>query len=218
MKLVKNTENRESIYEIVYEESTIKELISEIITNCSIRVRGRHRVEANTLKEAKEIIDSLVDSIGNKIYENVTDIREEQVNDPFDYWRHGDPVPYSFEADVLVSPKLVGFLNNLLSGEDEISLYGYEYFEERKELSEKTKLAMEINTKDYEINQISNYDTERKMQMLEDFAYMLERLKSIPNFDYEKLSKYYDLAGQAISLELVQETFVYKKQTPSKSR
>ena len=77
---------------------------------------------------------------------------------------------------------------------------------------------MEINTKDYEINQISNYDTERKMQMLEDFAYMLERLKSIPNFDYEKLSKYYDLAEQAISLELVQETFVYKKQTPSKSR
>ena len=50
---------------------------------------------------------------------------------------------------------------------------------------------MEINAKDYEINQISNYDTERKMQMLEDFAYMLERLKSIPNFDYEKLSKYY---------------------------
>ena len=127
MKLVKNTENRESIYEIVYEESTIKELISEIIKNCSIRVRGRHRVEANTLEGAKNKIDSLVDSIGNKIYENVTDIREEQVNDPFDYWRHGDPVPYSFEADVLVSPKLVGFLNILLSGE-KISLYSYEYF------------------------------------------------------------------------------------------
>lgn len=218
MKLVKNTENRESVYELVYEESTIKELISEIITNCSIRVRGRHRVEAKTLEGAKSKINALVDSIGNKIYENVSDIREEEVNDPFDYWRHGDPVPYSFEADVLVSPKLVGFLNNLLSGEDKISLYGYEYFKERKELSEKTKLAMEINTKDYEINQISNYDTERKMQMLEDFAYMLERLKSIPNFDYEKLFKYYDLAEQAISLELVQETFVYKKQTPSKSR
>lgn len=211
MEITKTSENKVSVYEIVFDEEQIKNLRNEIIKNCSIRVRGRYRVEAKTLEGAKNKIDALVDSIGNKIYENVTDIREEQVNDPFDYWRHGDPVPYSFEADALVSPKLVGFLNNLLSGEDAISLYGYEYFKERKELSEKTKLAMEINAKDYEINQISNYDTERKMQMLEEFAYMLDRLQNIPAFDYKKLSSYYDLAEQAINLELVQETIKYKR-------
>lgn len=211
MEIVKKSESKESVYEIVFDEEQIKNLRNEIIKNCSIRVRGRHRVEATTLEGAKDEINSLVDAIGNKIYENVTDIREEQVNDPFDYWRHGDPVPYSFEADVLVSPKLVGFLNNLLSGEDAISLYGYEYFKERKELSEKSELVMEINAKNYKIDQISNYDTERKMQMLEEFAYMLDRLQNIPNFDYEKLSTYYDLAEQAISLELVQETIKYKR-------
>ena len=76
MKLVKNTENRESVYELVYEESNIKELISEIPTNCSIRVRGRYRVAAQTREGAKNKIDALVDSIGNKIYENISDIRE----------------------------------------------------------------------------------------------------------------------------------------------
>ena len=40
---------------------------------------------------------------------------------------------------------------------------------------------------------------------------MLERLQNIPAFDYEKLSSYYDLAEQAINLELVQETIKYKR-------
>jgi len=211
MEIVKKSENKESVYEIVFDEEQIKNLRNEIIKNCSIRVRDRHRVEAKTLEGAKDKINSLVDSIGNKIYENVTDIREEQVNDPFDYWRHGDPVPYSFEADVLVSPKLVGFLNNLLSGEDAISLYGYEYFKERKELSKKDDLNMEIKEKDSAINQISNFDTETKIKELDELAYMLKRLQNIPAFDYEKLSTYYDYADNCISLELVQETIKYKR-------
>ena len=210
MEITKTSENKESVYELVYEKNIIKELISEIIKNCSIRVRGRYRVEAKTLEGAKNKIDAMVDSIGNKIYENVTDIREEQVNDPFDYWRHGDPVPYSFEADALVSPKLVGFLNKLLS-DVEIVPFEYDNFKERKELKEKNNLYANIIVLDFNISQISNMDTERKIQRLQELAKLIERFNNVPNFDYEKLSTYYDLAEQAISLELVQETIKYKK-------
>lgn len=211
MEITKTSENKVSVYELVFDEEQIKNLRNEIITNCSIRVRGRYRVEAKTHEGAKKIINSLVDSIGNKIYENVTDIREEQVNDPFDYWRHGDPVPYSFEADALVSPKLVRFLNNLLSGEDEFSLFKYDNFKDREELSEKSKLHMKILLLDHEISQISNMDTERKIQKLKELALLIELFNDIPNFDYEKLSNYYDLVDKAISLELVQETIKYKR-------
>lgn len=210
MEITKTSENKVSVYEIVFDEEQIKNLISEIIKNCSIRVRGRYRVEAKTLEGAKNKIDALVDSIGNKIFENVTDIQKEQVNDPFDYWRHGDPVPYSFEADALVSPKLVGFLKKLLSDE-EITFREYEYFKERTELFRIDKTTEELKVINSEINQISNFDTERKIQKLQELAYMVQRLKSIPNFDYEKLSTYYDYADNCISLELVEETIKYKR-------
>lgn len=210
MEIVKTSENKESVYELVFDEEQIKNLRNEIIKNCSIRVRGRYRVEAQTLEGAKNKIDALVDSIGNKIYENVSDIREEQVNDPFDYWRHGDPVPYSFEADALVNPKLVGFLNILLSGE-KISLYGYEYFKERKELFRKDELNQELKAQDTLINQISNFDTERKIKMLNELLLTMKAIKSIPDFDYETLSTYYDYADNCISLELVEETIKYKR-------
>lgn len=210
MEITKTSENKVSVYELIFDEEQIKNLRNEIIKNCSIRVNGRYRVEAHTHTDAKEIINSLVDSIGNKIYENVSDIREEQVNDPFDYWRHGDPVPYSFEADALVSPKLVGFLNKLLS-DVEIVPFEYDNFKERKELSEKSKLHMKILLLDHEISQISNMDTERKIKKLKELALLIELFNDIPNFDYDKLSTYYDLAEQAINLELVQETIKYKR-------
>ena len=110
----------------------------------------------------------------------------------------------------MVSPKLVSFLLRLKQ-DKEITYGKYEWFKERKELSEKTKLAMEINAKDCEINQISNYDTERKIQKLHELASLMDRLKSIPDFDYEELSTYYDYADNCISLELVEETIKYKR-------
>ena len=47
--------------------------------------------------------------------------------------------------------------------------------------------------------------------MLEYLQKCVKGLNSIPSFDYEILSKYYDLAEKYINLELIQETFVYKK-------
>ena len=143
MEIVKTSENKESVYELVYEENTIKELISEIITNCSIRVRGRYRVEAKTLEEAEDKINASIDLIGNKVYENVSDIRGEEVYDTFDYCFLPIHVSYIFEADALVSPKLVEFLNKLLSDE-EITFREYELFKERKEVFRKDELNHEL--------------------------------------------------------------------------
>lgn len=216
MQIKMNTENRESIYELVYDEETMKLLISDIIKKCSIRRRTRCRVKARTHNEAETQINSATDWNGNKIYENVSDIRAEAVDDPFDYWRHGDPVPYSFTSDKLVSPQLVGFLISILNGDP----IDYEWFTNRKELSKKQEVQMEIQSLDSEINGISNFDTTRKIQMLESLATKMNYLSSIPDFDYDALSHYYSIAEKCINLELVQETIRYQKKpappTPNK--
>ena len=213
MQIVINSENRECIYELVYDEESIRSLISDIIANCSIRKQCKSRFEACSYAEVKNKINSATDWNGNKIFENVTNINEEPVNDPFDYWRHGDPVPYSFISDKLLSPKLADFLINLINGEN----IDYEWFTSRKELSVKQELQLEIQKLDSEINKISNFETRIKIDKLEELARRVRDYDGIPAFDYELLSKYYDIAQNCIQLELIQETVKFpKKLIPNK--
>lgn len=214
MQIIINTENKESTYELIYDKEVIKGLIGDIIENCSIRKKIKSSTTARTYSEAENKINSATDLIGNKIYENVSDINAERVNDPSDYWRHGDPVPYSFTADTLVSPKLVDFLINLLKGKN----IDYEWFSSRKELSEKQELQLEIQQIDSEINEISNFETQRKIGKLEELARKVSALADIPEFNYDLLSEYYNIATSCIKLKLIRETIDYqKKLTPQNS-
>ena len=66
MKTIINTESGESIY-VIYDEDTIKSLISDIIKNCSIRRNTESRINARTYSEAENKINSAIDWNGNKI-------------------------------------------------------------------------------------------------------------------------------------------------------
>lgn len=212
MQIVVNRENKELIYELINDEESIKNLISEIIKNCSIRKESKCYIAARTYNEAEAKINSSTDWNGVKIYENVSNICEEPINDPFDYWRHGDPKTYSFTARKLIIPQLVYFLKDILKGK----YINPEWFINREELNKKQELHLEIKKLDYDINQISNFDTERKIKMLKELANKLEYLNNFPNFNYELLSKYYDISEDCIKLELIQETIKYQKKLAQK--
>ena len=207
MQMIMNEGNKQSIYELVYDEETLKSLISEIIKNCSIRRKRKSCIEARNHKELEEKINSAIDFNGNKIYENVRDIKVEPVDDPYGMWRHNDPVPFSFTSDLLISPKLVDFLIKIISGEE----IDYKWFASRKELSQKHELRLEILELDLEINQISNFETKRKIEMIKKLDDKVKQFNNIPDFNYELLAKYYDMAKECITLELIQETVTYKK-------
>lgn len=207
MQIVINNENKESIYELIYDKNFIKGLISEIVLNCSFRKKSRYVVQARTKEEAENQIASSMFQNEIKTYENVNDIRAEKVDDPFDYWRPGDPRPYSFEAEALVVPELVFYLMNILNGNE----IDYDWFKNRKELSKKENIQVEIQRIDSEINEISNFDTEIKIRMLNELAAKVKLLNDTPSFDKELLSKYYDIAESNITLELVQETIKYQR-------
>jgi len=208
MQIVLNTENKELIYELVYDEEKLKKLISEIIENCSIRIKGKYCVTARTSAEAQRKIDCSLSWNCSKIHENVSDLCEEPSKDSFDFWRIGDPKTYSFTSERLTNPRLVNFLIDILHNDQKIN---YEWFVKRKELSQKQELQLAIQKLDSDINQISNFDTERKIKMLQDLAKKLISFNNIPDFNYELLAKYYDMAEECLKLELLQETIKYQK-------
>lgn len=209
-----NSDNKESIYELVYDKQIIKGLISEIVKNCSIRRKSRYVVQARTIEEAESQITSSMFQNEIRTYENVNDIRAEKVDDPFDYCRPGDPRPYSFEAEALVVPELVFYLMNILIGNE----IDYDWFKNRKELSRKENIQAEIQRIDSEINEISNFDTETKIRMLNELAIKVKLLNDTPIFDKGLLSKYYNMAESNITLELVQETIKYQRMLKPKNQ
>lgn len=212
MQIIMNEGNKQAIYELVYDEETLKNLISEIIKNCSIRRRRKSCIEARNHKGLEEKINSAIDFNGNKIYENVSDIKVEPVDDPYGMWRHNDPVPFSFTSDLLISPKLVDFLIKIINGEE----IDYKWFASRKELSQKQELQSEIQHLDLEINQISNFDSETKIEMLKKLSDKVKQFNNIPDFNHELLAKYYDMSEDYISLDLIQETVTYQKKLTHK--
>lgn len=207
MEIRRKVDNTESVYEIQYDEQQIKNLINEIIKDCSIRRTETHCIEARYEKDLLEKINSTVFWENIPVYENIRKIKEEPINDPFDYWRRGDPVPYSFESDTLNVPGLVSFLINLLEDKE----VDYDWFVERRELSYKKELLKELEDLDKEINKVSNYDTKEKIRMLENLARQVKYINSIPDYDMEKLNYYYSLAESYIRLELVQQIIRYRK-------
>ena len=74
----------------------------------------------------------------------------------------------------------------------------------------KIKLT-KIQKLDLEINNISNFDIKRKIAKLEELATQVKILNELPNFDYNLLSRYYDMAESYMELELLQETVTYPK-------
>ncbi len=201
MQIVINDENRELTYELNFDREKIINLIDEIVEKCAFRKNGRYFVDARTMNEAERKIINNMFWKDIKTYENFSDIKMEDVEDEYDYWRPGDPRPYSFEAEAIVVPDLVIYLMNVLNGKS----IDYNWFAKREELHKKDVAMKKIQLLDSEINKISNFDWNKKMQMLEEFASIVKCFRNIPNFDNEILSNFYDKVESCIKLELIQE-------------
>lgn len=203
--VIKNNDE-ELTYDLSYDRTELKDLIYEIIKDCSVRKRIRTYIETRKYNKDDILKDiySTYDLNGNQVYENVDDLKFEPRGK---CWEHCDPEPYSFISDRLMSPKLVDFLLGVFYGEN----IDYEWFSDRKELTEKEDLKMRMEKLDSQINKISNYDTERKIEELKNFGEILQQFNDYPDFDPELLSKYYDKAEKCINLELVQKVTYYKK-------
>lgn len=207
MQITKIQDNKESVYELIYDRTEIYNLAKEIATNCSVRANQKCYVTAMTRDEAEKKVESSIDISGMKVYENVSDIMQEPVKDPLDYLRPGDPVTFSFMADKLVVPKIVNFLLALFDNHD----IDYDWFTDRIELTMKDEMKNRIDNLQTEVNKLDYDQVNLRIEMLTKLADLLKGYETSPKFDYELLSSYYDKAEELINLELLQETTYYRK-------
>ena len=192
---MENIENQTSI-ELVYDEELIRELICDIIKDCSYReTRTDYRTVGRTYRNAYDEIKSATNLNGDKIYENICNFFGTGE------YRSGEGEIFIFRADALFSPQLVTFLMDMINGEE----VDYNWFINREEIKEKEKVELAIKQLDEKINGISNFQTEWKIMKLKDLAWYLNKLESLSKVDYDVLNRYYDLAEQYISVGLVQE-------------
>ena len=204
---MENIENQTS-KELVYDEQLIRDLICDIIKDCSYReTKTDYRTVGRTYRKAYDEIISATNFNGDRIYENVCNFFGTGE------YRSGEGEIFVFRADALISPQLVTFLMDMIDGEE----VDYNWFINREEIKEQEKLELEIKRLDEEINGISNFQTELKIRRLKDLAWYVNKLNFIERFNLEKLSGYYDLAEQYIGVGLAQEKETFqKKLTPPK--
>lgn len=197
--------NNKGFYELVYFREGIEILLGELIDKFSIRRSTKTYTYANNCEEVVNMINSSFDWKGNKIYEDVIELKEE-VDRSLEQQNNGLKL-YSFMSNRLVSSKLVDFLVDLISDKK----IDYDWFVNRKELSEKEDLLIEMGKLNSEIDSIDNYDTENKISKLRHLGSLKKKYDSIPDFDFNKLKKYYDLADKCIRLDDIQNEFKSKQ-------
>lgn len=197
--------NNNGFYELVYFKEGIEILLGELIDKFSIRRSTKTYTYANNCEEVVNMINSSFDWKGNKIYEDVIELKEE-VDRSLEQQNNGLKL-YSFMSNRLVSPKLVGFLADLISDKK----IDYDWFVNRKEFSEKEDLLIEMGKLNSEIDSIDNYDTENKIFKLRHLGSLKKKYDSIPNFDFNELKKYYDLADKYMRLDDIQNEFKSKQ-------
>lgn len=201
MKIKKRESDVEVIYEVVYDEEKIKQLIKDIACNCSVRKNMKNYVVARNHAEVLMIYQKQTDVNGNLIYENITDLQEERDDNEKTFRFNDDARRFSFKADTLIAPKLVDFLINLLSGFP----IDYEWFTKREEINNEKKLEKDINQLNLRINEISNFDTKKKILLLKELLDKCNELEQLPGFDLELLNNYYDLVDNSTELKKVKQ-------------
>ncbi len=234
------TENTESLYEIEFDPEELKSLIKEIYEKCSIRCEARTEFDTNDPALSISLFSNMMDIYGNKLHENIRNVKSLPVDDPEDYWRNGDEVPYEITSDKLFTPLLAYFLTGILHGKysddnrvdyaQEWSIWtpesthlhhfvnmNYDWFKNREELKERDKVQGKIFQLNNEINSMSNFDIDKKIAKLEELRSLIAEAELIPEFDPNLLSEYYDRAEKCLHLNLIQETRFYGRKLTQKN-
>lgn len=209
--LEKKEENKTYIYEIIFDKKEVADLMFEIAEKCRFKIKKNIVLNDFAIGKDSEkyVISDLKrkkDITGKSIYEHIYDVNI-FANIDGNYWTHGDPYNVSFTAVVNYLPSLVQILKNLING-----INSYEELLNYQNSSELIDIECQLANMDEEINNISNYDPEEKINCLKRMKEMLDFAKLNKDFDTKLLYELYLKAKSLFKLELVEERKIYKKE------
>ena len=184
----------ERVYEVLYNDNELSDLLESIITNTSYQIKGRF-VEAS-VKTKKEL--NLFD-ISNPGY-MYKDIKNCQVNSAYDELGSRCQV-LDFNATKICPPHLASIIDSILKGEEKAipNLLKYGNDEELVPIDVK---ILALNDK---INNIDNMNCDMKISALEDMKRLIKEKKEHQYYEPELLKQYYMKALSIIELNMISE-------------
>lgn len=197
MKFIEKSDNVERVYSVYYDCEKLKELLDEIVRKTSYKTDGEFTAPYNASFEGNAFTSGASLPNGDPMYENIKRIYRYTSNGPYSY--HDDSI--AVEGTKVTPPELAFIIERILS-ENSDSIYeflNYTTHDELVPINEKIAVADKV------VDEIDNFDVDKKINALNNLKQFCEYKKSKEYFDAELLKQYYLQARSLIELQLVSE-------------
>lgn len=197
MKFIEKKENVEREYDVYYDREKLKEILDEIVKKTIYKTDGNFTAPHGASFNGNEFTKGASLPNGDPMYENIKKIYYYTSSGPYSY--HNDSI--AVEGTQVTSPELAYIIEKILADEPESINEFFEYFfhPELVPIDEKIK---KLNN---EIDEIDNFDFDRKINALNNLKCLCEEKRVKAYFDPDLLRKYYTQAYFLFELRLVNE-------------
>lgn len=197
MKFIEKKGNVERVYEVYYDCEKLKGILDEIVKKTSYKTEGKFTAPSGASFKGNEFTNGASLPNGDPMYENIKRIYYYTSNGPYSY--HNDSI--AVEGTQVTSPDLAYIIERILADEPE-SIYEFlDYFFHPELVPIDTKIE-KLNK---EINNIDNFDFDKKINALNNLKCLCEEKKTKAYFNTDLLRKYYTQAYSLFELQLVSE-------------
>lgn len=197
MKFIEKKENVERVYEVYYDREKIKEILDEIVKKTSYKTEGKFTAPSGASFKGNEFTNGASLPNGDPMYENIKRIYYYTSNGPYSY--HNDSI--AVEGIQVTSPELAYIIERILADEPE-SIYEFLEYLFHPELVPIDEKIKKLNK---EIDNIDNFDFDKKINALNNLKRLCEEKKAKAYFDTDLLRNYYMRAFFLVELRLVSE-------------
>lgn len=191
MKYIEKNKNVERVYSVHYDSEKLKELLDEVVRNLSYRTDGHFNPLHIITFDGNVITSGANLPNGDPEYENIKKI---------EYYNYQDD-SIRVVGTKVTSPRLAFIIKKILS-DDEKGIYE---FLDYKNASELIPIDEQIVAANKAIDEIDNFDFNKKMSALNELKSLCAVKENKQYFDVELLKQYYLQAYSLIELELISE-------------
>lgn len=200
MEFIEKSDNIERVYLVCYDNEKLKELLDKVVRNASYKTDGRFTAPYNASFKGNAFISGADLPNGDPMYENIKMIYNYTSNGPYSY--HNDSI--AVEGTEITPPKLAFIIERILSDEPN-SIYEFLNYATHDEL---IPIDEKIAAANKTVNEIDNFDFDKKINALNSLKQFCEDKKAKKYFDVELLKQYYFQARSLFELELVSEKII----------
>lgn len=197
MEFIEKSDNIEKVYSVYYDSEKLKKLLDEIVRNVSYKTDGKFTAPFDASFEGNVFTSGANLPNGDPMYENIDSIYRYTSHGYYSY--HNDSI--AVEGTLVTPPKLAFIIEKILSNEPN-SIYNFLDYATSSEL---VSIDEKIIVANKSVDEIDNFDYDKKINALNNLKQLCENKKEKKYFDSELLKQYYLQACSLVEFQLVSE-------------